>query len=112
MDRQALRTELPQRGIGLEPRSVACSALGIGAVLREQHADMHLVRLALEPFEEAAHAVPDAGPGLGPAHPRGLALQHPGALRRGHLAPRRIERHAALLRVLHEVVLAFLEALR
>src|SRR5262245_51262405 len=102
--------ELPEQRIGLQPRAVAGRALRVRAVLREQHADVHLVGLGLQPLEEAAHAIPGPWPGFAPAFPFGLAFQHPVALRFRELAERRVERHSSLLRVLLEVVLALLEA--
>ncbi len=73
---------------------------------------MHLVRLGLEPVEEALHAVPVRLARLVPAHPVVVALDHPALLRRAELAPRRVERHAAPGRELLEVVLAVVVALR
>src|SRR5262249_35151164 len=55
-------------------------------------------------------AVPGPGPGLAPAHPFALALEHPRALALGELAPRLVERDAALLGIFLEVVLALVEA--
>ena len=58
---------------------VAIGALGVVAVAAEQHADVHFVSFALEPSEEAAHAIPlaavvgDLGIGVG-------ALDEPMAL--------------------------------
>ena len=99
-----LRAHPPQQGAGLEPRTAARLAGRIGAVAGEQHADVHLVGPGFQPLEVAGNAVPRAGPGLAPAHPAGIAFEHPPPVLRGELAPRCIERHAALLRVLHEVV--------
>ncbi len=44
--------------LGLEASAVTRRAGGVGAVAAEQHAHVHFVGLALEPFEEALHAVP------------------------------------------------------
>ncbi len=59
VDRPAL--DLPQQRVGLEARPAAGRALRVGAVLGQQHPDVHLVGLALQPLEEAPHAVPLAG---------------------------------------------------
>ena len=65
VDRRSVRAaQAPEQRVGLEPRAVAGRARRVGAVLRQQHADVHLVGLGLEPGEEAPHAVPGAGPGL------------------------------------------------
>ncbi len=100
------RPEPPEQRLGLEPRARALGARIVRAVLREQHADVHLVGLRLEPREEALHAVPLLLP------PRALAVEHPGALLGREIAPRHGRRHAALRREAHEVVLALLVALR
>ena len=50
--------QAPQQCLGLEPRAAAGVARCVAAVLRQQHADVHLVRLALQVFEEALDAVP------------------------------------------------------
>ena len=63
---------------------------------------MHLVGLGFEPFEEAPGAVPDL------LFPLAFAVDDPLALLVGERVPRRVERDAALLRELHQVVLAFL----
>ena len=107
-----LRAQAPQQRVALEPRALAGGAGRVGAVLRQQHADVHLVGFGFEPVEEFAHAIPGAGPGLLPAHPIRLAFEHPLALRLGELAKRRIERNAAFVGVLHQIVLAFAEARR
>src|SRR5262249_14163010 len=62
--------------------------------------------------EESRDAVPDAGPGFSPAHPLGLAFEHPGTMLRAQIAERNVERNAALLGVLLDVVLALVEARR
>ena len=99
-----LRTQAPAQRIGFQPRAGARFARRIGAVAREHDAHVHLVGLGLQPLEEPADAVPFAGPGLAPAHPARIAVDHPLALLRRQLAPRGVRRHAALLRVLDEVV--------
>src|SRR5262249_34579460 len=45
---------------GLEAPAVARIALRVAAVAAEQHADVHFVGLAFEPFEVAAHAIPSS----------------------------------------------------
>ena len=88
--------QAPQQRVGLEARAVARLARRVRAVPRQQHADVHLVGLGLEPREEALHAVPRARPRLAPAHPAVVALEHPVALRVAQVAPRHVERDAAL----------------
>ncbi len=110
--RIVLRADAPQQRLGLEARAFARGARGVGPVAREQHADVHLVRLGLEPGEEALHAVPVRLARLPPAHPVVVAADHPAALLRAERAPRRVERDAAFGRELLELVLAFVEALR
>ena len=95
------RAEPPEQRLGLEPRARALGARVVRAVLREQHADVHLVGLRLEPGKEALHAVPLLLP------PRALAVDHPRALLGRELAPRHVRRHEA-----QEVVLTLLVALR
>ena len=101
-----VRSEAPQQGIGLEPRAAADLARRVGAILRQQHPDVHLVGFGLEPGEEAPHAVPDPRPRAAPAHPFGLAFQYPSTLRVVEVAPRHVERNAALFRIFDQVVLA------
>ncbi len=55
-----LAAEAPQQRLGLQPRAAAGRAGRVAAVLRQQHADVHLVGLGLQVLEEAAHAVPAA----------------------------------------------------
>lgn len=52
--------DLEVEGIGLEPLSLALGALGVGAVSREENADVHFVRFAFEPIEKPLHAIPSA----------------------------------------------------
>src|SRR6185503_4599762 len=47
--------DLPVERLGLEARPVALLALEVPAVAREEDADAHLVRLALELLEPRAH---------------------------------------------------------
>ena len=60
--------------VGLQPRAGARRAGVVAAVLRQQHAHVHLVGLRLEPREEPRDAVPLALP------PRAFAVDDPGAL--------------------------------
>jgi hypothetical protein len=98
----------PQQRIELQPRAVARGAGGIRAIARQQHADVHLVRLALQPAEVALDAVPLLLPLAGPLR---LALDHPVAVLGLHQLPRRIERDAELRRELLQVALALGKAL-
>jgi hypothetical protein len=102
----------PQQRLGLEARAVARRARRVRAVARQQHADVHLVGLGLQPVEEALHAVPVRLAGLVPAHPVVVALHHPALVLRAEVAVAHVERHAALARHLHQVVLALVVALR
>src|SRR5580700_140264 len=63
---------------------------------------MHLVGFGLEPGEETARAVPDL------LLPRAFALDHPLTRLLGQIAPRHIDRNAALPGEAQQVVLAFL----
>ncbi len=91
----------PQQGIGLQARAVAGRALGVGPVLRQQHADVHLVALGLEPLEEARHPVPDA------IIPVTFAFEHPALVLLAQCGPRYVGRHPALAGEAHQVALAF-----
>ena len=84
----------------MQARAAAGLAGAVGAVFREQHPDVHLVGLGLEPREVAAHAVPDV------LRPLPLAVDHPAALLLGQVAPRHVERDAALFAEAREVGLA------
>ena len=107
-----MRADPPERGIRPQPAARAHRARGVGAVAREQHTNVHLVGLALEPLEEALHAVPDARPALLPALPAGAASDDPLLPRfRGQVAERHVERNAVLRRGLLEIALAFDEGL-
>ena len=98
------RAQAPQQGFQLQPGAAATGAGRVAAVLGQQHPDVHLVGLALQVLEEAAHAVPLLVPVAGPV---GRAFQHPFVLGRGELAPGGVARNAGLAGVLHQVVLAF-----
>ncbi len=102
----------PQQGIRLQAAAFAGCARRVRAIARQQHADVHLVRLALQPVEIMLHAIPDAGPGFFPAHKFRFAVDDPAFLRDAQIPPRLVERDAALLCVLDKIVLAFLEACR
>ncbi len=104
--RQLAAAEPPQQRFGLEPCAIARETRRVCAISGEQHAHVHLVRLGLEPFEEAPGAVPDV------LAPRPFAVDDPRLVRFAQLAPRAIERDAALLAELDEVVLTFLVRLR
>ena len=103
--------EAPQQGLGLEPRTVAGRALGVAAVARQQHPDVHLVGLGLEPLEEMAHPVPLARPGGFPALPGRVAFQHPVAVFLGQVAEWHVHCHAVLGGHLGHVELALAVAL-
>src|SRR5882757_7305380 len=107
-----LRPDPPQQRLGLQARALASRTRRVGAVARQEHAHVHLVGLGLQPPEEARDAVPDARPGFSPAYPLGLAFEHPPALFRSEIAERNVERNAALLRVLLDIVLALVKAER
>ncbi len=98
--RQLGAPQPPQERLGLEARPGAGGAGRVGAVARQEHAHVHLVGARLEPREEALGAVPDL---LGP---RPLALDHPAPGLGGQLAPGHVQRDAAQLRELLQVLLA------
>src|SRR6185436_19046246 len=102
----------PQQRVRLEAAAFADLARRVRAITRQQHADMHLVGLAFQPVEIVLYAIPGARPGFLPVHPFRLAVDHPALLCRAQVPPGFVERNAALLRILDEVVLAFLETLR
>ena len=104
--RVLLCSKSPQQRVGFQTRAAASGTGRVRSILREQHADVHLVRLGLEPREEAPHAVPEL------VFPAAFAFQHPLAMLRAQLTPWRIERHAALAREAHQIVLAFAIRLR
>ena len=96
----------------LEAAPVADRARRIGTILRQQHPNMHFVRLAFEPGKETPYAIPDARPRFSPADPFRFAFKNPLAVRRAEFSPRRIERYAAFFCVLLEVVLTLTETFR
>src|SRR5690606_5181754 len=89
----------------LQPRTLARRAEIVRAVLRQQHADVHLVGAAFEPGEEALHAVPLA------LAPGAFALDHPVAFLVAELGPRHVDAHAALSREAQQIVLTLAIAL-
>ncbi len=104
-----LRAEPPQQRFGLQARAAADFAGRVTAVLREQHADVHLVGLRLQIAEEALHAVPL---GLPLAVPVGRSVDHPVALGIRELAPGRAATDPGALGIAHQVVLALLPGRR
>ncbi len=101
-DIEAGLAEAPEQRIRLQSGARASAALGVGAVAREQHPDVHLVRLGLEPGEETPDAVPDL------LRPFAFALDHPVALLVAELGPWRVDGNAALARELDQILLALL----
>ena len=106
------RADAPQQCLWLQPCPAAGGARRVRAVARQQHPDVHLVRLALEPLEEPLRAIPDARPALVPALPAGAALDYPALLRGRQVAERNVERNAVLRGAFLEVALALDERLR
>ena len=100
-----LAAQAPQQAVGFEARTAATGALGVAAVLGQEHADVHLVGLALQVFKETRQAIPLLGP---LALPLRAAVDHPISLRVGQFGPRRVTRNARGFGVAHEVVLVFL----
>ena len=96
--------QAPEQGVGLEACAAAVTARGVAAVLGEQHADVHLVGLALQVSEEAANAVPLLVPLA--FFPIRLAFDHPGTLLGRELVPRRVTRDAGGAGVFQQIVLA------
>ncbi len=98
-----LRAQAPQQRLGLQARAFAVGAGRVAAVLRQEHADVHLVGLAFEVAEEA----PDAVPLLVPvALPVRVAFEHPVLLLGGELRPGRVARDGGVAGVLDQVSLA------
>ncbi len=62
-NRAAILPQAPQRGIGLETRTLAMRAGRVAAVFGQQHPHMHLVGTRFQPVEEALRAVPLVLPG-------------------------------------------------
>ncbi|MBV6474547.1 MAG: hypothetical protein MOGDAGHF_00007 [Rhodocyclaceae bacterium] len=103
---EAFLAQLPQQRLRLQARAAAGRAGRVGAVARQQHADVHLVGLGFQPGEEMLHAVPVARPGALQADVLRVALQHPAPVFGRQVAPGDVGRHAALLREAQQVVLA------
>src|SRR5262249_44918470 len=97
--------ETPQQGFALQACAPAVGTWRVAAVLRQQHADVHLVALGLEPREEAARAVPAF------VVPVALAFDHPRTLSVLDIAPRDVGADSTLACVTHEIVLALVVAL-
>ena len=100
-----LRAHAPQQRLRLESRAAAVGARRVAAVLGQQHADVHLVGLALQVLEEARDAIPLLAPVAFLVV--GRAVDHPGFLFRRELVPRRVARDAGGFGVAHQVVLGF-----
>src|SRR6185295_11489255 len=95
-------TQSPQQCFRAQPGTAALRARRVRPILRQQHADVHLVAARLEPCEETLRAIPDL------LVPRALAVDDPASLLIGELAPWPLDRDAALARKLQEVVLALI----
>ena len=100
--------EPPQQRVRLQAAAAAGLARRIAAVARQQHPDVHLVRLGLEPFEIAAHAIPL---GLPTPAPGRIAVDDPSLLALGQRAPGDVQRDVEAGREFFLVALALLEAL-
>ena len=105
VERVGGRRQPPQQRLGHEPRAAASGAGCVAAVLRQEHADVHLVGLALEVLEEALDAVPLLVP---VALPCRVAVDHEGAVRGVELRPRGVARNAVFGPIAQQVVLAVL----
>ena len=96
------RAQTPQQCVGLQACAAATFARRVTAVLGQQHADVHFVRLALQVLKKSL----DAEPVLVPlAVPAGRAVDHPGLVLGCELVPGRVTRDACRLGVAHQVVL-------
>ncbi len=100
-----LAAHAPQQRLQFQPRAAAAGTGRVAAVFGQEHADVHLVRLALQIGEEAPHAVPLLAPL--PFAVAGRALDHPALLLGRQLVPGRVARDAGAFGVAHQVVLAF-----
>ena len=98
--------QAPQEGGSLQSRAIAGGAGRIGAITRQQYANVHPVCPGLEPGKEASDPVPHA------FAPRAFPFDDPLAPLRTQLAPRRVERDAALFRELLQILLALGVGLR
>ena len=99
-----LAAHAPQQAFQPQARAAAAWAGRVAAVFGEQHANVHLVGLALQIRKKAADAVPGLLPLAVPAR---RAVQHPIALRGRELAPGNVARNALGLGVAQQVVLDF-----
>ena len=99
----------PQQTLGLQPRPLAGRTLGVTAVLGQEHPDVHLVGLALQPLEKALQAVPLAVPVAAPGR---VAIDHPLPVSGTERLPGRIEGDIAACAELDQLLLAVLEARR
>ena len=103
---QVTAADAPQQRVGLKRAPSASVAGRVRAITRQAARARASCTLASQATRKSADAVPVA------LAPRPLAFDHPGTLRCGQFAPRSIERNAALLGVLHQVLLAFGVGLR
>jgi len=103
--RISLAAETPQQRLRFQTRAAAGFARRVAAVLRQQHANVHLVRFRFEIFEEAFDAVPLALPLAVPVR---RTVDDPVALRVRQFAPRRAAADVGLRRVAHQIVLTLL----
>ena len=100
-----LAADAPDQAVRLQPGARANMAGRVAAVLRQQHADVHLVRLALQVFEKALDAVPLLVP-VAVLVVR-VATDDPLLLVRSQLVPGRVARNARGFGVLHQLALRF-----
>ena len=98
--------ELEAERVRLETLPLAPRARCVAAVAREQNADVHLVRLALQPAEITGDSVPCVGPGAARLAVVRLAVGYPVARFFRQLVERQIGRDAILLRGGHHLSLA------
>ena len=103
---RVLAADAPLQALGLEARTGTGGARRVAAVLGQQHADVHLVGLALQVLEEALDAIPLLAPL--PFLVAGRAADDPFLLLLGELVPGRVARDAGGLGVAHEVILRLL----
>ena len=100
-----LGAQAPLQALQLEAGTAAGATRRVTAVLGQQHADVHFVRLGFQVFKKAL----DAKPVLVPlAVPLGRAVDDPVLLLGGELVPRGVARDAGGFSVAHQVVLRLL----
>src|ERR1700733_4811451 len=92
----------PEQAVGAQAGATAYIARRIGPIARQQHAHVHLVRAGFQPLEIALDAVPVT------LLPGALPIDDPLAFRLGQFAPGSIQADAAFLRMLFQILLAFL----